>query len=140
MKKLIIISLFFGLIFSSCKKENLELNRQNLQLTTETSNLSKMKIFSNGVTLITTLDNKTGEVSVTTDKGPETTVYVSYKTFKEENCVFQQISSMNLAKYRNKFVIIAFSTISVDTRYKVELNIKTLSGSDNKVTVIGKKK
>lgn len=140
MKKLIILSLLFGFIFSSCKKENLELNRQNLQLTTETSNISKMKIFSNGITLVTSLDNKTGEVSITTDKGPETTVYVSYTSFKEENCIFKQISSMNMAKYRNKFVIVAFSTIPVDARYKVELNIKTSNGLNEKITVIGKKK
>lgn len=140
MKKLIVLPLLFSIILGSCKKENIEPKKENLQLTTETLNVSKMKIMSNGITLVTTLDNKTGEVSITPEKGQETTIYVSYKSYKEENCVFQPISSMNLAKYRNKFVIMAFSSIPADTRYKVELNIKTSNGGDNKVTVIGKKK
>lgn len=140
MKKLIILPLLFGIILGSCKKENVEPNEQNLKLTTETLNVSKMKIMSNGLSLITTLDNKTGEVSVVPDKGQKTTIYVSYKSYKESNCVFQPLSSMNLTKYLNKFVIMSFSTIPVDTRYKVEMNIRTTNGGNSDITVIGKKK
>lgn len=140
MKKLIILSLFLGIILSSCKKETTEPNKQNLSLTTETLNVSKMKLMSNGITLLTTLDNKTGEVSITPEKGEKVTIYVSYKSYKETNCVFQPLSSMNPTKYLNKFVVMSFSTIPMDTRYKVEMNIKTSNGGGCNVTVIGKKK
>lgn len=140
MKKLIILSLFFGLIFSSCKKENSEPSKQNLSLTTETLNVSKMRLFSNGVTLLMTLNDKTGEVSIVPEKGEKTTIYVSYTSYKETNCVFQPLSSMNPTKYLNKFVIMSFSTVPLDTRYKIEMNIKTSNGGDCNVTVIGKKK
>jgi hypothetical protein len=140
MKKLIILPLILGIILVSCKKENTEPNKQSAPLTTETLNFSKVKIISNGLTLVTTLDNKTGEVSIQPEKGEKTLIYVSYKAYKETNSVFQPLSSMNPTKYLNKFVIMAFSSIAPDTRYKVELNISTSNGGNNKVTVIGKKK
>lgn len=140
MKKLIILSLILGIIFSSCKKENIEPNKQNLSLTTENLNVSKFKLLSNGVVLLATFNDKTGEVSIAPEKNEKVTIYVNYRLYKETNGIFQPLSNMNLTKYLNKFVIISFSTIPTDSNYKVEMNIQTSSGGNCVVTIEGKKK
>ena len=139
MKKLIILSLFFGLIFSSCKKENTEPVKQNILLVSDPLNVSKMKFSKGGVTLITSVDNKTGQVSLTTENPTQGTIYVSYKTFKEENCVFKPVSSMNSTKYINSFVVMSFSTIPPDMKYKIEMEVR-VSGQIFNSSIIGKKK
>lgn len=139
MKKLLILPLLSFLFLVSCEKENVEPVKQNILLLSDPLNVSKMKFCKGGVTLITSLDNKTGQVSLMTESSPQTTIYVSYKTFKEENCVFKPVSSMNTTKYINSFVLMSFSTIPTDTRYKVEMDVR-VSGQIFNSTIIGKKK
>ena len=140
MKKLIILSLFLGIMFSSCKKEVIEPNRQNLSLTTENLNVSKFKLLSNGVVLLITFNDKTGEVSIIPEKNEKVTIYVNYRLYQEKNGILKPVSSMNPTKYLNKFVLISFSTIPIDSTYKVEMNVQTSSGGNCLVTIEGKKK
>lgn len=139
MKKLFILPLLSFFFLVSCKKENVEPVKQNILLVSDPLNVSKMKFSKGGVTLITSVDNKTGQVSLVTENATQGTMYVSYKTFKEEDCVFKPVSSMNSTKYINSFVLISFSTISPDMKYKIEMEIR-VSGQIFNSTIIGKKK
>lgn len=94
------------------------------------NNLSSKKIkqTNSGITLTADFDPKTGVVSITPDKKNQTFVFVSYKSYKDVNGSYVLNSSINYGRHVASFVVSNYSSISVGTKHKLNLEAKTPNG------------
>lgn len=139
MKKLILIPILTSVLLSSCYKEELKSLKSNDLIISEISQ-SKVKQTSQGITLVTTFDETNGEVSIIQQNGPQNRIFLTYRAYRENNGVYQMVSNYNNARYLNKFVILAYSTIPIGSKYKIELDIRLTNGGLYNVRFDGKRR
>ena len=128
MKKLILLSLSLGILFSSCEKENLnEPKKKNNILLNDHLVTSKIKQTSSGITLVARFDSKTGVVFITPEK-KNITFSVAYQSYKKVNNAYVPSSSMNYGRYVGPFVVSMYPSIPVGTKQKLNLEARTPNG------------
>ena len=129
MKKLILLSLSLGILFSSCKKENMnEPTQKNNILLNDHLVTSTIKQTNSGMTLTAQFDPKTGVVTITPEKKNQTLVFVAYQSYKKVNDAYVLNSSINYGRHVSSFVVSMYSTIPVGTKHKLNLEARTPNG------------
>lgn len=128
MKKLIIL-LSSVVLFSSCTKENDAIQfRKNNILLNDNLVSSKIKQEVNGLTLISELNRKTGNVTITSTKKKLPVLFVRYQSYKGNDLVLN--SSINFGRYLGPFVISNYSSIPKESKYMVNVQVRTTTGSN----------
>ena len=129
MKKLILPLMFFATFFSSCEKNDLEVNQRKTNiLLNDHLVTSNVKQTNQGLTLIASFNSKTGEVLISTSKKTNVTIFVSYKSYKKTNKDYELNSSLNYGRYINSFVVSNYNSIPVGTKQKLDLEVRTSNG------------
>ena len=129
MKKLILLSLSLGILFSSCKKENVnEPTQKNNIFLNDHLVTSKIKLTNAGITLTADFDPKNGVVTIIPAKKNQTFVFVAYQSYKKVNDSYVLNSSLNYGKHVNSFVVSNYSSIPVGTKHKLNLEARTPNG------------
>lgn len=143
MKSFIFSFFILSAVLSSCQKESTELvtSKKKIFAPDEIiSSSTKIKQTNLGTTLEADLNSKTGEVTISSVGKSQITIWVKYQSHKSVNDVFVPNSSINWGKYTNPFVVSNFSSINPGTNHKLDLEVKTSSGSSFIFNFIHKKK
>lgn len=129
MKKLILPLMFFATFFSSCEKNDLEVNQRKTNiLLNDHLVTSNVKQTNQGLTLIASFNSKTGEVLISPSKKTNVSIFVSYKSYKKTNKEYELNSSLNYGRYINSFVVSNYNSIPVGTKQKLDLEVRTSNG------------
>ena len=128
MRKLII--LLFASIFSfSCTKESesVQFRKSNILLNDQEYS-SKIKQKVNDLTLIGEFNSKTGEFTLTSNEKILPLLFVRYQSYKGKTLTLN--SSTNFGKYISPFVVSNYSSVPFGSKYKVNVQVRTTTGSN----------